>query len=53
MIAPKLGTKDDELDLADLSMDDINEIVEAITGIGKRPDDLPLGDGSSEVQTQS
>lgn len=53
VISPKLGTGDNELDLADLSMEDINEIVDAVAGFSKRPDELPLGDGSLEGQTQS
>ena len=53
LVLPKIGEGEEELSLADLSMEDINEIVEAVVDIGKRPDDLPLVEGSSEVPTPS
>lgn len=53
MIEPKIGKGDEDLDLADLSMDDINEIVDAVVGIGKRPDEVPLAEGSLEERTPS
>jgi len=53
VISPVIGEEEDQLSLVDLSMEDINEIVEAVVGIGKRPEDLPLVEGSSEAQTPS
>ena len=55
MYDPKIGEGENELSLYDLSIEDINELVEAVSKIGKRDESLPLaqGDTSTEIPPSS
>jgi len=53
IISPRWGTGEDEISAIDLTLEEVNEITEAIMDITRRPDTLPLESASSEVPVPS
>jgi hypothetical protein len=55
LLSPKVGDGEGDLAMLDLTLDEINEITEAILNLTRRPDDSPLapGEESSPVPQPS
>lgn len=54
LLKPEVGDGVDQISLYDLTMEDINEIIEAVMKISGRPEDSPLAQTvTSESETQS